>query len=364
MMAFDLATLCRYSAAKIIAIDTETTGLNPGRDEVLSLSIVDARGNPLFNHLIRPTKRKRWPKAQEINGISPADVKDEKTLIEYSDELGRYFDGSCVIVGYNIAFDLDMLACNGLNIDKLLTFDVMNEAAKVFGRRVKLTECAARLGYGEFPAHGSFQDARATMACFINLVQMPEYRTIVESDSVVDTWEKPESVIPDDQHVDARDYTPNVNGGTLSGEVVCITGTCPTMTRAELMAMIADHGGTPCNNVTLKTTILAIFNAPGMSKYEKAVKYGPRTGIRIMEGPDFMAMMAGKQVDSETSERAMIERAREEYLRKLEIDTIKKEQEKKYEAARKAFRHYAIGLFLLFVLVTLTIVSCAHFFVD
>lgn len=165
---------------KIAVIDTETTGLGEENNEVLSLSIVGYNGEVLFNHLIKPQKRVRWPNAQEIHGISPADVKNEKTLIEYEGELQKFFDGSYLIVGYNVGFDIKMLKASGLNIRGIKTFDVMKEAEKLNEYKTNLSECARMFGYGNFEAHGSLADTKATAYCFKYLMENDRYMKIRE----------------------------------------------------------------------------------------------------------------------------------------------------------------------------------------
>ena len=75
--------------ANIRCIDTETTGLEPGKDEILQVSVVDGNGNILFDSLVKPTHRKRWPKAAEINGITPDMVKDKPNIEDIADDIGR-----------------------------------------------------------------------------------------------------------------------------------------------------------------------------------------------------------------------------------------------------------------------------------
>lgn len=54
-----------------IVIDTETTGLDPFRDELLQVSIIDEDGNVLFDSYFKPLKHKEWSKAESVNHISP-----------------------------------------------------------------------------------------------------------------------------------------------------------------------------------------------------------------------------------------------------------------------------------------------------
>ena len=54
-----------------IVIDTEATGLHPGWDELLQVAVIDGEGRVLFDQLIKPSRRKKWPDAQRVHGISP-----------------------------------------------------------------------------------------------------------------------------------------------------------------------------------------------------------------------------------------------------------------------------------------------------
>lgn len=157
-------------SSKIIVIDTETTGLKAGNDEVLSLSILDGDGNVLFNDLIKPARRKRWPKAAEINGITWNDVKDKPTLAERRAEIVPLFERASLVVGYNVKFDLGMLEGNGLVLPEKNIYDVMEwHAIRNGGRRVKLVQCASEYGY-EFVPHSALEDTKATLHCLKAMV--------------------------------------------------------------------------------------------------------------------------------------------------------------------------------------------------
>lgn len=64
---------------KTVYLDLETTGLE-STDEALSIALVGDDGETLLYSLIKPQKRKRWPKAEAIHGITPQKVKDAPTL--------------------------------------------------------------------------------------------------------------------------------------------------------------------------------------------------------------------------------------------------------------------------------------------
>ena len=168
---------------KYVVIDTETTGLKAGEDEVLSLAIVDESGRELFNKRFRPVHKRSWPEAQKINGISWKDVKNEKELLDYSDELRQYFDGTYAIAGYNTFFDIKMLRGSGLYIAHVEVIDVMREFNNIFGGHNKLVDCAKYYGYS-FDAHDALNDARATAYCYTQMTGGQSDDSLFESPAV------------------------------------------------------------------------------------------------------------------------------------------------------------------------------------
>lgn len=180
----DVREIRRLDPKRIIVLDTETTGLSKSKDEVLSLTIIDLEGTVLFDELIKPVRRQRWPKAEEINGISPAMVKDKKHLVDYEDFLVELWNRIDLVVGYNVEFDTGFLYASGLALKHVDEFDVMKEFAPVNGewngyhqdyRWVKLYQCASHYGIEDFDAHTSLGDTEATRKCFLALMDDPAY---------------------------------------------------------------------------------------------------------------------------------------------------------------------------------------------
>ena len=66
-------------AISIISFDTETTGLDPCHDELLSVSVLDNDNRVLFHSYIKPRHRRKWRDAQKIHGITPEMVKHAPT---------------------------------------------------------------------------------------------------------------------------------------------------------------------------------------------------------------------------------------------------------------------------------------------
>lgn len=177
-----LENLRAIDPGKIIVFDTETTGISTSSNEILQLSIIDGNGTVLFDDLIKPERRKSWNKAQEIHGISPADVKAKQTILERRDELEPIFKHAKLYVGYNVEFDLSFLRESGLAIPNRQKFDVMEEFAKIHGeynefrggyKPCKLVDCAAYYDLMDFDAHDSMEDVRATLHCFNGVLDDP-----------------------------------------------------------------------------------------------------------------------------------------------------------------------------------------------
>lgn len=160
---------------KLLVLDTETTGLNPRRDEVLSLSIVNREGQILLDERFGTVRSHRWDTAQAVHGIAPSDVAGLRPLGAHSAHITQILGTAELLVGYNLDFDLAFLTSAGIKIPlSVPKFDVMREFARIHGLRsqryphgqwTSLANCARHYGLA-FEAHSSLADARATLFCF------------------------------------------------------------------------------------------------------------------------------------------------------------------------------------------------------
>lgn len=156
---------------KIVVFDTETTGLDAEKDELLQFSACDYDGNVLLNTYIKPTRAKSWPGAEAVNHISPEMVKDAPTLEAVKDKIRGIMSSADVLVAYNAKFDLGFLAPVFVPEAKQHQIDVMLIFAKFWGawsdyfqdwKWQTLSTAAAYYGF-EFAAHDSMQDVFATL---------------------------------------------------------------------------------------------------------------------------------------------------------------------------------------------------------
>ena len=164
---------------KGIVYDLETTGVNPWKDEPLSMCIMDLQGKVIFEHYFRPEHTKSWPDAAAIHGITPEKVANESPMSFYRDQIQKIFDASDILITYNgINFDDSFLEAAGIKLPEVMQFDVMREYAWLIHdwdeyhqgwRWWRLIDCAAYYGY-EFSAHDAAEDVKATLYCYKKMV--------------------------------------------------------------------------------------------------------------------------------------------------------------------------------------------------
>ena len=164
------------------AIDLETTGLDPRRDDVVSIAaipFVSGRPQPGYVTAVDPG-RPIPPASTRIHGIDDAWVAGAPSL----DEALPRFDAACadrVLVGHDIAFDIAVLARarrrRGLPAPEVVALDTRRLAVALhpsWRRRSELETVAAHLGIGVVGRHTAEGDAR--LAGEILLALLPQFR--------------------------------------------------------------------------------------------------------------------------------------------------------------------------------------------
>lgn len=99
-------------SGEYVVFDTETTGLNPKEDEILSIGAVKIKDNKIltsqtFEVFLKNSKEIN-SKSIKIHGIRPFDLRDAKTTKEGIVEFLN-FVGSRPLVGYYLEFDVNMI---------------------------------------------------------------------------------------------------------------------------------------------------------------------------------------------------------------------------------------------------------------
>lgn len=95
-----------------VVFDTETTGLNPKEDEILSIGAVKIKGNKIltsqtFEVYIKNTLEIS-SKSIEIHGIRPCDLEDARSAHEAVKDFLHFIEGR-TLVGYYLEFDINMI---------------------------------------------------------------------------------------------------------------------------------------------------------------------------------------------------------------------------------------------------------------
>lgn len=169
-----------YSLAKVLVLDTETTGLGETA-EILQFSAMWGDGKEAMNQYIRPVHSPSWPEAEAVNHITPEMVADKPTLNDKKADIEGLLNEAGIIVGYNLPFDLRMLEQNGIKLpDKRKYVDLMIPFAAVYGewndyfedfKWQKLITCARYYGYQGGGWHDSLEDVRATLFCYKEMLK-------------------------------------------------------------------------------------------------------------------------------------------------------------------------------------------------
>jgi DNA polymerase-3 subunit epsilon len=97
-------------AQRIVVFDCETTGTNFSADQVIELCVQHGlhEDSPSQVWRIKPSAPIH-PGARALHGISEEDLAQCPTFAELANEIAAVFAEAEVIVGYNIAFDIEML---------------------------------------------------------------------------------------------------------------------------------------------------------------------------------------------------------------------------------------------------------------
>jgi len=166
----------------IVAIDLETTGLDPRKDSITEVGATKFRNGELLNEfttLIDPLVPIPI-EVQKKTGITPDMVKGKPTFNQVANGL-KEFIGDCPLVGYNlIEFDLPFLKEGGLNLPNE-KYDVLQIARfllprhirkgkRWIKRRYRLELVARDLGIRVSRSHRALEDAKTTMEVFRKLI--------------------------------------------------------------------------------------------------------------------------------------------------------------------------------------------------
>jgi ATP-dependent DNA helicase DinG len=157
----------------LIALDIETTGLNPESDGITEIGAVRFKGNRIedeWHSLINPGQRIP-AHITRLTGISDAMVRNAPSIHEVLEDLA-YFVGDTPVLGHNVRFDLGFLRRYGIlkNNDPLDTYEMASVLVPNAGR-YQLGALAQILGIALPATHRALDDARVTHGVYARLYE-------------------------------------------------------------------------------------------------------------------------------------------------------------------------------------------------
>lgn len=173
-----------------IVLDTETTGLNPKKDEILSIGAVRVRDDKIitsesFEIFIKPVQDISH-ESITVHHIRPSDIENGTSINQALEEL-LFFVGNLPIVGYYISFDINIL---NTYLKRFIGSTLHNEAielSSMYYKRyrkksahefvdLKFDTIMDRLDLPKLGQHDALNDAIMSAMMFIKLQKMPVYK--------------------------------------------------------------------------------------------------------------------------------------------------------------------------------------------
>ncbi len=167
-------------ALPAVAVDLETTGLNPRRDQIVQLGAIGIHDGKVdesnaYSQLVRPAIEVPET-AASVHGLRAKDLADAPTYAAVEEEFHGFLEGR-VLVGYSIQFDLAMLSREaeraGLTWKEPPYLDVMLLAMGLdtLRRQPSLDDLAERYGLEAKDRHDALGDARLAAQVYVRLLQ-------------------------------------------------------------------------------------------------------------------------------------------------------------------------------------------------
>ena len=310
-----------------IAMDFETA--NGKRTSACSLGIAVVRNLQIVetkHWLIRPEPFEFNYLNVLVHGLTETVLRDKPLFSECWNEIRPYLDNE-MIVAHNTSFDISVLSQTLEHYDlpiPVLDYICSRQASqKVFDNVInyRLDTIADCLGI-RFMHHNALEDATTAAKILIHMLRKYKCRNITELTAAIGLRpgkltasnhitcshiRPPQSRSRKAKSVPlSKRITPTTTkfdeDNKLYAKIVAFTGALNGMGRAQAYQIVADMGGQPADNVTLKTDYLVLGiqdyrllkDHRQSAKTRKAIEYAKRgTGIQIISEEDFYEMIGG-----------------------------------------------------------------------
>lgn len=159
--------------AVYIALDIETTGFDPEKDQAIEIAAIQFDEKEVYDHfhtLLNPGIE--IPETiTHITGIRQSDVLDAPTFSQIQENLEKFI-GENPIVGHNISFDVNFLTQKGLKIKNEL-YDTLTLSSILLPKfsSYSLETIAAYFKISEKQTHRALDDTKANVKVFQILLE-------------------------------------------------------------------------------------------------------------------------------------------------------------------------------------------------
>lgn len=175
---------------EVVALDCETTGLDPKRDDVVAVAAVRIRGNRIltsqrFEAIVRPEDSQPGADSIKVHRIRQRDVADALPMRKVLPDLLRFIGGR-PLVGYYIDFDVRMLDKYAMDLIEVKLPNPQIEISELYYERkygdappgtvfdLRFDSILRDLHIPPLAAHDAFNDALMAAMAYLELRDMAQ----------------------------------------------------------------------------------------------------------------------------------------------------------------------------------------------
>ncbi len=169
----------KIEEAKYIVIDTETTGIDPKKDAILSIAAIKVKNFRIVNiyNTFVDAEVKIPEESKKIHHIDDYHLQDKPKIYEIIPDLIKFIGPDAIIVGHHVKFDYDIL---NRDIEKHFGTRLYNPTIDTghiyrylnnIDDSVSLDTIVEKYLSKVIDRHSAFGDALATAEVFIKMIQ-------------------------------------------------------------------------------------------------------------------------------------------------------------------------------------------------
>lgn len=173
------ALLDALNGGRVVVFDTETTGLDLSKDEIVELASLTSTGGVTTEAHAYLRNQQGVGESERVHGLSDSFLAEHGEPAEAV--LGQFLHdvSGAVVVGHNVGFDLRMIRAHasrfGLGVPPLTWVDTWDLAYRfVKATDFRLASLAETLALTHRPSHHALDDVRATWDLLLALVPKVE----------------------------------------------------------------------------------------------------------------------------------------------------------------------------------------------